>query len=299
MAITKVPFALAMSGFVPETMRLLRWVRTHHFTSEGDFRAPSRKATLSVHDDWPTYSNAWLIQGAHRLGQFDLSVRGAEFLLRYQTPCGGFQAFEGGVPYVECVGTSWSGLAELTVGNRESAAAAAKCLKQLVDQQPDPGRFYFRMTREGKLVTNVPAGEALSYYVDAERKKQIYFHPGIAMAFLCHYYLAMDDSAALAAAETIFEFTQRCADDVYCFLPSGELGYSCAVLSAITNRPEARHAAEAVADYLVRTQVDEGYWRLPDDELYAIIEDKNDPEILLDTTAEFCTWLWEISALLP
>ena len=56
----KVPYALAAAGFVPQAMRLFDWVRAHNFTEEGDFRAPSRKANLGFHDDWPMYSNAWL-----------------------------------------------------------------------------------------------------------------------------------------------------------------------------------------------------------------------------------------------
>ena len=41
----KLPYALGISGFATEALRLLRWFRTHHFTPEGDFRGPSRKAT--------------------------------------------------------------------------------------------------------------------------------------------------------------------------------------------------------------------------------------------------------------
>ena len=147
----KVPYALAASGYVPEAVRLLSWVRAHNFTPAGDFRGPSRKATLGFHDDWPTYGNAWLIQGAHRLGQFDLSFRGAEFLLGLRAPCGGFQALDGGQPLVDSLSASWAGLAELTVGNLDVAGAAAACVERLVTQQTDPTRFYFRMTPEGKL----------------------------------------------------------------------------------------------------------------------------------------------------
>ncbi len=294
----KIPFMLGLSGYVPEGVRLMTWARRHHFTAEGDFRAPSRKATLAIFDDWPTYANAWLVQGAHQLRQFDLSSEGAKFLLRFRAPCGGFHAYDDGQPYVECVGTSWSGLTQLIVGNLEAATAAAACLQRLADQQPRPDRFYFRMTTDGELITDVPEDAALGHYVDSKRRAQIYFHPGIALIFLCHYHQATTDAAALKAAQTIFAFTQRCQDDVYAFPPSGKLGLGCALLWTITGESEPRDAACTVSDYLVRTQCDDGHWRLPDEDLYSMIEDKNDPEVITDITAEFTTFLWQIAALI-
>jgi len=294
----KAPYALGVSGFAAEAVRLLRWVRAHHFTAEGDFRAPSRKATLSFHEAWPAYGNSWLVQGAHRLAQFDLSFRGAEYLLTLQTPCGGFSLVEEGKLSVDCLSTSWAGLAELTVGRVESAAAAAECLERLVAQQPDPTRFYFRMTTDGELVTDVPDGAALGYYVDAQTPEQIYFHPGIAMVFLCRWHLASGNASSLEAAGTIFEFTERCQDDVYRFPPSGKLGLGCALLASITGAAAPQRAAETLGDYLVETQQGDGYWILPDVEVYRMIEDKEDPELVTDVAAEFATFLCEIAALL-
>jgi hypothetical protein len=294
----KVPYALYRLGHICEAVSLLRWVRDHHFTSEGDFRAPARKASLSFHESWPSYANGWLIQSAHRLGEFDLSFRGAEFLLRYQTPCGGFIGLDNGQPYVDCLLTSMAGLTELTVGNRESASAAARCVKRFATEQPHPNRFCFRMTEDGRLITDVPPDAELGYYVDASRDKQIYFQPGLAIAFLSQWHRASGEKSSLQAAQTIFDFTQRCAEDTYAFPPSGKLGFGCAMLASITGRPEPRRAATKLADYLVRTQQDDGRWLLPDEELYAAIKDKEHPEVVVDLTAEFSVFLSEIAALI-
>jgi hypothetical protein len=53
-----------------------------------------------------------------------------------------------------------------------------------------------------------------------------------------------------------------------------------------------------LGDYLVETQHQDGYWILPDVEVYAAIKDKEEPELLTDVTAEFATFLCEIAALL-
>ena len=60
----------------------------------------------------------------------------------------------------------------------------------------------------------------------------------------------------------------------------------CAIPVTIINDLAARQGAASVAGYLVRTQTDEGFWRLPDEEVYQTIENKNDPEILMDITAD-------------
>ena len=292
----KVPYALALAGRQREALRLVEWVAEHHFTEEGDFRAPERKAHEPAHDAWPVYANAWLVQGAHRVGRWDLSLRGAEFLLRYQTPVGGFYALDGETRFLEPVCTSWGGLAALTTGHVEAACRAGDLLTSLAEGQPDPERFYFRMDTEGNLITDVPAGAELFYYVDATSSKQIYYNPGIALIFLCHLYRATGKEGILNAGRKIFLFTERCADDVHRFPPSGKLGLGCALMYAITGSPEARRAAVRVGEYLVETQTSEGFWRLPDEGPYSSLKDRDGFEIRLDLSAEFSTFLMEIAS---
>ena len=292
----KVPYALAVAGHQREALRLVEWVAEHNFTAEGDFRAPERKAREPAHDAWPIYSNAWLVQGAHRVGRWDVSLRGAEFLLRYQVPVGGFYALDGETRYLEPACTSWGGLAALTTGRVEEARRAGELLAGLVEAQPDPERFYSRMDTEGNLVTDVPAGAELFYYVDATRRKQIYFNPGIALIFLSHLYRATGEEKYLRAGREIFLFTERCADDVHQFPPSGKLGVGCALLYAITGSPEPRRAAVRVGEYLVETQTSEGFWRLPDEGPYSSLKDRDGFEIRLDVAAEFTAFLVEIAS---
>lgn len=292
----KIPYALAFAGHQREALRLLEWIAKHHFTAEGDFRAPERKARKPTHDAWPVYSNAWLIQGAHLVGRWDISLRGAEFVLRYQIPAGGFYALDGETHYLEPVCTSWGGLALLTTGHIEAACRAGDLLVSLVEAQPNPERFYFRMNTEGDLITDVPAGAERSYYVDATRSKQIYYHPGIALIFLSHLYRATGKEKYLSAGSEIFLFTERCADDVHHFPPSGKLGLGCAMLYAITGSPEARRAAVRVGDYLVETQTPEGFWRFPNEEPYSSHKDKDAFDVRLDLCAEFSAFLAEIAS---
>lgn len=292
----KVPYALALAGHQRAAQQLLNWVVTHHFTSQGDFRATQRKAHEPTHDAWPAYANAWLVQGAHRLGRWDVARRGTDFLLRHQVPSGGFFALDGKNRYLEAVNTSWGGLAALVTGLWENACRAGNLLCNMVEGQPRPDRFYFRTDLGGNHVTDVPAGSELFYYVDATKPKQIYYQPGIALIFLTHLYRATRQERYLQACQSILQFTERCADDVYRFPPSGKLALGCALLYAMTGNEQARSAAIRVGTYLVETQRSEGDWILPDEGPYTALADREGYEIRLDLTAEFSTFLIEIAS---
>ncbi len=291
----KVPYALSVSGHPGEALRLADWVARHHFTRDGDFRAPERKSLEPAHDAWPVYSNAWLVMGLHRIGRFDQSLRGAEFLLRYQLPSGGFFSLDADNRFIEPVCTSWGGLAALTTGRLAEARHAADLLSRMAVEQPDPGRFYFRMDTAGNLTTDVPPGEDLSYYVDAARTAQIYYNPGISLIFLAYLHRATGESRYLEACQALFAFAERCADDAYRFPPSGKLGLGAALLYEITGADEARRAARTVADYLVETQLPDGSWILPDVGPYKALRNREGFEIRLDITAEFSIFLREIA----
>jgi rhamnogalacturonyl hydrolase YesR len=154
------------------------------------------------------------------------------------------------------------------------------------------------MDVEGNVVTDVPAGAELFYYVDATRPKQIYFNPGIALIYLSQLYRATGEEEYLEAGQQVFRFTEGCAEDVYRFPPSGKLGFGSALLYSITGVPAARRAALRVAEYLVETQTPEGFWRLPDEELYAAVQDKDGFDTRLDLCSEFTTFLLEIAAMI-
>lgn len=292
----KVPYALALTGHLEKASRLAGWIARHHVTEEGDFRAPERKALEPAHDAWPAYANAWLVMGLHRIGRFDLSLPGAGFLLRCQLPCGGFYALDGDTRFIEPVCTSWGGLAALTTGHVAEARRAGDLLSRMAAEQPDPARFYFRMDTEGSLVTTAPEGDDLAYYVDTGRQQQIYYNPGIALIFLAHLHRATGDGCYLSACRKLFAFTERCAEDVYRFPPSGKLGLGCALLHEITGDSGARKAALTVADYLADTQTADGSWVLPDVGPYEGLENREGYEVCLDVTAEFSIFLTEIAA---
>ena len=293
----KVPYALSLHGKMREALALTNWIESHHLRPEGDFGDLARQAPEPGGDAWPVYANAWLVQGLHRLGRWDLAHRGMEFLHRYRTPAGGFHAIDDdGVPFIEPVCTSWGGVAALCTGDLETARQAGDLLTNMALEQPDPKRFYFRMNIRGELITSAERGEDLHYFVDAGRREQIYYNPGIALIFLAHLYRATRTARHLEACTALLAFTERCADDVYAFPPSGKLGLGAALLYELTGDGTARRAALAVGRYLSATQTAEGFWQLPNAGPYAELAERDSFEVHLDITAEFSTFLSEIAA---
>jgi len=291
----KVPYALSVSGRQRRAIKLAAWIAKHHFTPEGDFGPADNPASGPGSGGWPVYGNAWLVQGLHRIGRWDLSLGGAEFLLRFQLPIGGFYALDGETRRIEPVCTSWGGLASLATGNLEVARRAGDVLVRMVQAQPDPFRFYFVMDPDGELVTDVPPGRELFHYVDSELEEQIYYAQGIALIFLTHLYRGTGKERYLDACRKLLSFSERCADDVYRFPPSGKLGLGCALLYQLTGSQDAKNAAVQVGQYLVETQTAEGIWHLPEAGPYIESKYRDNFEVHLDIAAEFSIFLTEIA----
>ncbi len=280
----KNAYALGIAGLVAAANRLLRWVVEHDLRPDGELRhfySPGRQQV---------YKDSWVCLGAHRLGRFDLSYPIAAFLLRFQAPCGGFLYHGLDDTFAQALTTAWAGTALLMAGHSEPARRAGDALLAMVAQQPDSQRFYFRMSLDGALLTDVPAGGPRAAYVDASQPAQLYYETGIIMVFLCRLFQATGEPRYLEGARSVFAFTLRCADDAYAHTTSGKGGVGAALLYALTGDAQARAAACRFADFLLQHQTPEGIWRIP-----------NAPDTRinrLDMAGEYTVWLFEIAGAL-
>jgi len=277
----KAPYALAITGHALEAERLLGWMKTNDLAEDGRLRHFDPGLAL--------YKTSWVCQGAFRTGRFDLARPVLSYILRCQAPCGGFFQVVEGNAYVEPVCTAWAGLSAIYGGRLDVAEGAARCLMAMTDRQPDASRFCFWMTPDGRLVTPdapLPGGAP---FVDARQPEQPYYCPGIASLFLGRMYRASGQGEYVDAAMRLFEFSLGCADDAYAYTTAAKSGVAAALLYTITGDRRAQAAACRLADYLVREQHPEGWWRNPH---------ADGPTIRLDHTAEFIAFITEIAATL-
>lgn len=277
----KQTYALPLAGHAVEANRLLGWIKTNDLQADGDLRHFDNGLGL--------YKTSWICQGAHRLARFDLSRRVFDHILRCQAPCGGFFQVKTGNEYVEPVCSAWAAMAAIYTGHLDAATKAAGCLISMLEQQPDPGRFYYWMTPEGRLVTEESPLPGGAPFVDATQARQAYYCPGIAFLFLTRLHLATGCDECLKAAGRLFEFCLSCAEDSFSYPTAGKGAVAAAVYYSLTGDERARRAALRFADFLVEEQRPEGWWCNPYDE--GMIT-------RLDHTSEFIVWMTEIVSTL-
>ena len=281
----KVPSALQVSGHSDAANRLCHWIRTHGMTADGDF-GPRPGGT---DDYFYAYFNVWVVMGAHRLGQFDLSQRGMDFLMDFWDPeSGGFYSSftdrdEGTKQDLWVV--AGCGIAALYAGRLDVAEGVGTWMKTLMGAQADyPARMYTVYSRTNGLFTDVDLADDVRYVVhnDAERD-QYFFHPGIAGGFLARLYQATGDEEWLDLSKEYMRFAEGANDYLFRLLRAGKVAWAASVLWRLTGESKYQEMAVRTGDYIIDSQAEDGYWNS---------DGEAGPSN--DATAEMVVWLDEV-----
>lgn len=282
----KAPLALITCGEGSGAGELLNWVRRHGLQANGDIGPRPPEAYGYYH----TYYNTWLIMGAHRQGQFDLSQPGADFLLTtWDVDSGGFYSSETErtpeTPQDIWV-TCGAGLAVLYAGRIEAARGVGRWLANLLELQPEfPKTLYAVWSQAEGLLTTFPEEERVRYVFDAsEPTNQYFFQPGIAAGFLAQLYKATGEAKWLNLAEDYLGQASIACDHHFTTYQSGKVGWAGAVLYTLTGKPEWKKIAARVGDWLIDMQAANGSWEAG--------------AATIDYTAEMVVWLDEIDQAL-
>ena len=283
-----VPIALAVSGHSAAAARFFRWIRNNVFTSEGDFGTSAEKKQSGSY----AYQNAWLIEGAHRLGQFDLSQRGMDFITPFWDPeTGGFYSSydqRGDDTEMQIHVTSGAGRAAVYTNRMDVARGVGRFLRAVLDEQPDyPQKLYSVYTRRNGLVTNPEPSDDMRFVMSQDSKEnQQFFNPGIAGGFLTRLFQATGESEWLEVAKRYMHFAEIASDHLITLpgLSQGKTGWGASVLYTLTGEDKYRELAIRIGDSILSYQAEEGYW-------YGQSPNKT-PRINL--TGEMVIWLDEI-----
>ena len=238
------------------------WIRQQGMTPDGHFGPRPDGVPEHVH----AYLNAWIVCGAHRLGQFDLSLPGMKLLLDcWDSESGGFYASltqRDAETNQELMGTCMCGLAALYTGMTDVACGVGGWLRTVMAAQPDfPRALYTVYTRSGGLCTEPPGegGHRYVVYSDAERD-QDFFNPGIAGGFLCRLYQATGEPEWLALAQQYMRFAEVASDYLFHIVRAGKVGWATSLLCTLTQEQKYRDMAVRVGNNLVQLQSAEGFW---------------------------------------
>ena len=284
----KVPAALMVCGMSAAASRLLSWIRRHGFYENGDFGPRPQEERDSY---YYTYHNAWVIKAAHRMGQFDLSQRGMDFLLDFHDEeSGGFYSS----PTERKPDTkqdlwvvSGSGWCAIYTGRLDVARGVGRWMRRLMDDQPSyPEEMWTVYSRATGLITEVLDGDDFRYVLTRdESRDQSFYHPGIAAGFLTRLYMATGESEWLDLAREYMRFCDYVGDYHFSLLRAGKVGWAASMLYTLTGEDKYRNMAIRVGDNLIETQSENGAWG-------SEVTGRGEPSN--DATAELVVWLDEI-----
>ena len=281
----KVVTAYQVTGHDEAAGRLCHWIRQHGMMPDGNFGPRQAGVPEFVH----AYQNAWIVCGAHRLGQFDLSLPGMKLLLDgWDAQGGGFNARltrRGADTTQEIMGTSMCGLAALYTGMTDVARGAGLWLQNVMAAQPDfPAALYTVCNGSGNLCTEPPAEDGRRYVVHSDAEyDQDFFNPGIAGGFLCRLYQSTGDKQWLTLAQQYMQFAEVANDFLFRLVRAGKVGWAAALLFTLTGEKRYRDMAVRIGNNLLELQAPEGFW-----------SGVGQTEPSNDSTAERVVWMNEI-----
>ena len=253
--------ALIVTGHSDRASRMCDWIRNNALTPEGDI-GPTREKDLAY-----PYPISWIVEGAHRLGQFDVSQRGMDFIMTFWDPeSGGFYSTPGefgpdGKQDLWVI--SSLGRAALYTGRVDVGRAVGGWMQRLMDLQPNyPAQMHTVYSRANGIHTEPEPGDDVRRYIfnlDAATDER-FFNPGIAAGFLVRLYTATGEERWMALAKEYMRCCHNASDYLYTILRAGKTGWAAALLYTLTGEQEYRDIAERIGETLLRTQAETGYW---------------------------------------
>jgi hypothetical protein len=283
----KTLWALACSGRVAEANRLATWIAHELLTEEGDFSGPMRG---KLFDRSYAYPNAWMIVGAHKLGRYDISRRGMEFLLLLHHETGGFRVERDNEDAVQDVLNSCqAGNACLITGHLAEAKSVGRFLRTIYEAQPDPAHQLYFVYKPGQgLRTDFPEERQKLHSIRHDTPRQAYFNMGIVAAFLARLSMSTGDGSWSVLGRDYLQLAFNVLDEMYETAQVGKVGWGAALLYQTSGDEQMRRLAERVGEAMVAQQTDTGGW----DNTGGYVNDA----IRIEVTAEFVALFDEMIA---
>ncbi len=282
----KALWALAAAGQAEAGNRLATWVAKNVLDDDGDFSGPLRG---DGHKYSYAYPNAWMICGAQKLGRFDITRRGMEFLLLLQhAEDGGFRTRRDDEESAQdLLNSSQAGNACLFTGHLREAKNVARFLRTVWDAQPDPERELFFSYKPGAgLRTDFPSERQRLFSIRVDERRQMYFNMGIAAAFLARLAMATGDREWVELGKKYLSIGFNVLDEMYETAQVGKVGWGSALIYGVSGDEKYLQLAERVGEALIAQQSDSGGW----DNTGGYVNDA----IRIEVTCEFIVLLDEM-----
>jgi hypothetical protein len=236
-----------------------------------------------------TYPNTWVIMGAHRLGQFDLSQKAMDFLMDFwDSKSGGFYSSakeRNSDTKQDVIYVSFCGLAALCTGRLDVAREVGRWMKTIMELQPNFPEELYTVYSRSKGLHNLPKLKDDTRYVVSQnaRRHQLFFQPGTAGAFLARLYQATGEKEWIDLARQYMQFPEGSNDYLFRLLQAGKVSWAASILYTLTGEEKYKEMAIRIGDNLIAAQSKKGYWNAV-----------NAKRPNINITAEMVIWLDEI-----
>jgi len=244
-AFHKQAYSWNLVGNNEEAHRLLNWIRDTRIRSDGSLILTEDPGDTVNNVD--IYKHCWTVQGAHRMGRFDVSYPVYNFVKTCERPCGGFP-LQRAMKYCRAMTTAWAGVTAVYFNDMVLAKRCADWCISVQEQQTDPEKYYFMTDDEGKIALD---GE----YIDIHKTKQCYWEIGFSMILLDRMYQITGDKKYLDHVGRWLDFLWTCAEDVWSYWGSGKAAQAAAMYYSFTGDERGIDAACNFIDFVADTQV--------------------------------------------
>jgi hypothetical protein len=261
----RVPWTLAVVGERETAAAVLSWAEREALTADGDLRAGAAQGAFT--DRWASYPLALLATGAWHLERYDTALALIRTASTYQDPRSGGSLAERPelrrTSRQDLFPTAQLGMSALTVGRADIAEGAFRWLAALYDAQPELPRRLFTAWDEGGLMTDVPDELAFEVITDLHGRRQAFYNPGIAAAFLARYFQHSGDERARELGRRYLALSAEGGEGQFDYTESAQIckfGWGAALMHEAD--PEGGHLPHVLrmAEWFCDSQLEDGRW---------------------------------------
>ena len=259
----RAPWALAAAGATDVAAQMMGWIEREALTDEGDLREGCYGG------DGPgtsVYTLSPIAIAAALLGRHGTATATMDRLAWWtDAETGGayeYRDFERD-PLQDMLKTSQLGVSALVTGRREVADGVYRWLRRTWDAQLElPTRLYPSWSG-GALVTEFDESARMLRVVDYTQARQLYFHSGIAGAFLAGYGDQVGSHEAIGLADQYLELNRQGTEaqfDDPASVQVCKFGWGAAILQNESPSETNRRWVEKMGAWFVDRQKADGSW---------------------------------------
>ncbi|MFF2317931.1 hypothetical protein ACFVTE_16865 [Arthrobacter sp. NPDC058097] len=259
----RAPWALVVGGAPDVAAAMLGWIEREALTDEADLRpGPFGGDGPGT----PVYHLSPLAIASWLLGRYSTANAVMDRLEHWtdQNTGGAYENQDFAAnPIQDTLKTCQLGVSALVTGRTQVSEGVYRWLQASWSGQPDlPNKLYTSMAN-GSVVTSFSDTEKLMRVVDFRKPRQLYYHPGIAGAFLAGHAQQTGNREALALGNDYLALNKVGTSEQFYDRPSSQIckfGWGAAAMHVAAPETNQLPWVTKMGEWFIDRQFPEGYW---------------------------------------